>query len=66
MSDTFILNNNLQDPNDIDALLELADLTRELIAGKAYAQLEQLIAGTVEQGYFEAFTWVLELLQVKE
>lgn len=63
MSDTFILNNNLQDPNDIDALLELADLTRELIADKAYAQLEQLIAGTVEQGYFEAFTWVLELLQ---
>ena len=63
MLGTFMQNNNLQDPEDIDSLLEAAALARELIGGKQYEQINTLIVYTVENGYYEAFAWVLEILQ---
>jgi len=63
MLDRFMQHNGLQDPQDIDALLELADLTRDLIGGKQYGEINRLISYTIEKEYYEAFSWVMELLQ---
>lgn len=51
------------DADNTDALLELAETTRELIAEREYAGLKKLIAGTVENGWYEAFSWIAALLQ---
>ena len=59
----FLRTNNLQDPEDIGALLETADLTRQLICDENYSDINQLINYTVENGCFEAFSWILYILQ---
>ena len=59
----FIQNNNPQDSDDIDFLLEVADLARQLINEKKYSAISTLINYTIEKDYFEAFSWVLEILQ---
>lgn len=56
-------NNNLQDPEDTDALLEIAEITRRLICDKNYLDIDRLINFTVENGFFEAFSWILFILQ---
>ena len=61
--DELFKNNNLQDPEDTDALLEVADITRGLICDKNYSDIDQLINYTVENSFFEAFSWVLFILQ---
>ena len=61
--DLFIQNNHLADPDDLDALIEAADLTRRLIGEKAYADIGRLIVYTVRGGFFEAFSWIMAILQ---
>ena len=55
--------NNLKDPEDVDALLELADITGQLIRDQRYSDLELLISYTVGSGYYEAFSWIMAMLQ---
>ncbi len=55
--------NHLEDPEDVDALLELAEITGEMIRKENYPDLERLIHYTVHSGYHEAFTWMMAALQ---
>ena len=55
--------NNLKDPDDIDALLELAEITGKLISDEQYSNMEILINYTISNEYYEAFTWVMAALQ---
>ena len=55
--------NNLKDPEDIDGLLELAEITGLLISERRYADLELLISYTVRNDCYEAFAWVMAALQ---
>ena len=54
--------NNLKDPEDIDALLELADITAGLIRDERYSDIEFLINYTVSNHNYEAFSWVMAAL----
>ncbi len=55
--------NNLQDPEDIEALLELAEITGFLIRGEQYDDLERLINYTISNETYEAFSWVMAAIQ---
>ena len=55
--------NNLADPDDIDALLELAEITRQAIRTEHYGGIELLIDHTVRSGCLEAFSWIMAALQ---
>jgi len=59
----FLCNNNLKDPEDIDALLETAEITRQLICDGKYSDIDELLNYTIENKYFEAFTWIMDILQ---
>ena len=59
----WIQNNRLNDPDDIDALLETADLTRLFISGRNYAGINTIILYTIENSLYEAFTWIISLLE---
>ena len=59
----FLHSNNLQDDGDIDALLECADITRQLIAGRQYPQINRLIGYTVHNNLSQAFCWIMEIVQ---
>ena len=61
--DLFFQNNALHNPDDIDALLELASLQRDLISLRQYSALQRILCYTVEHGYYEAFGWTLSILQ---
>ena len=61
--DEFYRNNGLNDPDDIDALLEAAELTRQMIADCLDSEISRLINYTIEKGYFEAFSWIMAILQ---
>ena len=50
-------------PEDMDSLLQLADLTRELAAEDRAAELCGFIRCAVEKQYYEALSWVLAILQ---
>ena len=63
MIDSWMQNYPLQDPEDMDALLDAADLTRQLIKDMNYAGLNTVIAYTIENGLYECFSWVMSLLQ---
>ena len=63
MIESWMQNYPLQDPEDMDALLEAADLTRQLIKNRNYSGLNTLIAYTIENGLYECFSWVMSLLQ---
>lgn len=56
-------NNNLKDSNEIDSLLELSKLIRELISQKEYDEINIMINYTLNNCYYEAFSWILLLLQ---
>ena len=56
-------NNNLSDPDDIDALLEVAEITRHLVREELCPDISRLINYTIENGYFEAFSWIMAVLQ---
>ena len=55
--------NRLKDPEDIDALVELAEITGLLIQKEQYEDLERLIRDTVGNEYYEALSWVLAAVQ---
>lgn len=55
--------NNLANPDDIDALLELAEITGRLIDDEQYPEIERLVSYTVSREYGEAFTWIMAALQ---
>ena len=55
--------NALADPDDLDALLELAEITGRMICDERYTELERLLAYTVNGGRYEAFSWVMAALQ---
>ena len=55
--------NNLKDPENIEGLLELAEITELLISEKRYADLELLICYTIRNDCYEAFTWVMAAIQ---
>ena len=48
--------NNLKDPDDIDALLELAEITGNLISGEQYSNMEILINYTISNEYYDIGT----------
>lgn len=52
----------LNDPEDVDLLLELASFVRGLIGGNQTADLSRILRFTVEHNCFEAFSWCMELL----
>ena len=56
-------NNSLHDPDDIDSLLEAAGITRQLISCGLESELCRLINYTVKNGCFEAFSWIMAILQ---
>ncbi len=55
--------NNLADPDDIDALLELAEITSQMICTERYHYIEILIDYTIRSGYYEALSWIMASLQ---
>ncbi|MBP5237177.1 MAG: hypothetical protein J6128_06650 [Clostridia bacterium] len=55
--------NRLQDPDDIDSLLEAADLTRQLIRDRNYEDIHTIILYAIENGYYICFSWIMDLLQ---
>ena len=59
----WIQDNQLQDPDNIDALLEAADLTRQLVQDRNYEGISKMISYTIDHDYYECFTWILDLLQ---
>ena len=61
--ENFIQANNLQDPGDIDALLELASMVREMVQSRSYDELCQVLRYTVSRGFSEAFSWAAGILQ---
>lgn len=63
MTEKFLNSNNLHDADDMDSLLELADLLRQAIANARYSDITRLICYTVEHGYYEAFSWCVGILQ---
>ncbi len=62
-ADTFLQNINLQDPEDIDSLLEYASVVRQLISEKQYSLINRIINYTVQNNYSEAFSWAMGILQ---
>ena len=62
-AEQFLQNNNLQDPDDFEALLEMASLVRTLIADRQYADINRIIFYTLEQSCYEVFSWCMEILQ---
>ncbi len=63
MLEQWLYNNNLKDSDNIDALLETADLTRQLIRDKNYSGLNVIIRYTIENSLYEGFSWIMDLLQ---
>ena len=61
--DDFIRNSDLSDPDDINSLLDLADLVRRLVSDGDYEQINRAINYTVDNGYLEALSWTMEILQ---
>ena len=63
MLDDFLKNCNLCDVDDIDALLELASFVRRLAEENRVGDICALIRYIVERSYYEAFAWVIGILQ---
>ena len=61
--DTFLHNLNLHNGDDMDALLEFADLLRQSAAKADYPQITHLINHTIINNYSEAFSWAMAILQ---
>ena len=61
--DNWVENSRLNNHDDIDALLDTADLARQLIHDSNYAGINTIINYTIENSLYEAFSWVMALLQ---
>ena len=61
--ENFLQYNNLDDPDDMDSLLECSDIVRQLISEKQYDGISTLINYTVGQNYTDGFLWTMNILQ---
>ncbi|MBQ3076889.1 MAG: hypothetical protein IJC43_03425 [Clostridia bacterium] len=61
--ETMLPTERLNNPDDLDALLEFADLVRRLTDERRTAELSALIAHTVEHRCHEALSWALAILE---
>ena len=59
----FLLGGRLAEPEDIEALLDLADLVRAAVGCEKYQEIREIINYCVENGCFEALSWTMEILQ---
>ena len=59
----FLKTHDLHDTDDIESLLEVMDLTRELLGSGQYDTLSELIRYAVTEGCWDALSWILSLLQ---
>lgn len=55
--------NNLKDPEDIDALIELAEITGQMICDEQYSDIELLINYIISNDCYEAFSWMMAEMQ---
>ena len=53
----------LEDPEDMDTLLEFADLVRSALEKRRFEKIGALIRYTVSHGYHEALFWALGIAQ---
>jgi len=51
-----------RDPEDIDALLELAALTRQYVSEGSYTAINEIIINIVRRGLSDALLWVMGIL----
>ena len=63
ITDAFLNNLPLNDEDNMESLLELAELLRTLIAAGQQDDMIRIIQYTVDKGFLEAFVWCMELLQ---
>lgn len=61
--EALLKNRNFQNLDDTDSLLKLADWLRDLIKNKNYDCINKLIKYTIDNDYFQAFTWTIDILQ---
>ena len=59
----FLKDKNLTNIECIDDFLELSDYTRNLVLKKEYEKLSKLINYIVENGFFEALSWVISIIE---
>ncbi len=59
----FFNKNNLSDNNDIEALIQVADILRNLIIQKEYNNISNLIKYVISKDYKEAISWIIGILQ---
>lgn len=60
--ENYIQNNNLQDFDDIESLLELSSLIRQLVDDKQYIDISTIISYLISHSYYNAFSWTMEVL----
>ena len=53
---------NLDNSEDIDALVECASVVRRLVDEKNYDDINRIIRYTVENGYYEALLWTMGII----
>ena len=53
----------ISDQDDIYAVCELADYTRELVTSKEYEKIAELVRYILDNGLYEAFNWVISAIQ---
>ena len=63
LPENWMQNDQLQDPDNIDALLEAADLARQLIQVGDHEGINKIISYTIEHDYYECFSWIMDLMQ---
>ena len=56
-------NNNISDLDELDSLLELASLVRNLINISQYSDLNAIIKYSIQNEHYEAFSWIMEIIQ---
>ncbi len=56
-------NNHIYDMEDMDSLLELAALMRNLIESGQYAVMNDIIIYSIKHEHYEALSWIMGILQ---
>ena len=63
MPEMYLQDRNLKNFEDVDSLLILASLLKQLIDGNRYSDINSIIIFTMEHEYYEAFSWTMAMLQ---
>jgi hypothetical protein len=63
MLEKLMKDRDLQDSEDIDFLLEVADLVRQQIGSRKDFEISALLNELIQNNFYEAFSWTMELLQ---